>query len=797
MAMSSQVSRSDFLGNGATPTYSTTFPVKATTELRVFTQDADGQDVELALGADYSAVLGTTGLCTITLTAGNLANGYKLSLQRGIPYTQTVSPGAAYNATAMAVALDRLAMELVRVKGDLDRAIKIPYLEAGGDTVVKIAEPAADRALQSLGFDADGNVMVGAPLASGVTATPFAQTLLDDATAAEARTTLGLGDLAVLDELPAQAARTVLANDTAGAASPIAVDIDDLTVLSSGSSTRRAVGARWAEAINPLDYGVVGDGVTDDTAAIQAILDGLEADGRALVFPARRYEISQITLKGLGLLIDFNNATFIGNASVATTSMVQIKCGLSVLRNLRLALQQNQNYTCGAHWYTNDLNTYFPGRNRIEGLYVTEALIGVVIGALPAQANPIPAQGTVQADGVATNAPLSESYISGLKTPDCIRGLYMRQPNGKVTLVAPDVVAEYLAWSSPPSTAFCCAVTVADDGSELSILGGDVEGIQSPDGQVFQCTGGQLLMEGVCLEGITPAYIAGTGMVRLSHIINWGHNSTTQVMIEVDDGAEGALQILDSRLTMSDAFATGGVSWLKCTSSLAGSFSPAQKFRVEAKGVEFYNAPFTWPTPIVNGCDISFVNCSRSIYTAGVRGALRKLHDGNDLLTAVSDVAFDQISAYPNAASATVAGWTSVIGGGGSTWGKYTTSLPTIESEAPNAACRLTTTGSSTIVVGPAFPIPKGRDIVLRFWAKTGVTGNAVIVRANWFKFDGTTAASTASVDAISGQESAQIGATWRPVILRLQPPADAVKAQVFFYVETGADLQVLNPSVR
>ena len=191
-AVTSEVSRTDYVGNGSVAAYATTYPVKATTELRVFTQDADGQDVELALGADYSAVLNTSGLATITLTAGNLTNGYKLSIQRGIPYTQTYNPAqsGAYNAASLGTALDRLAMEVIRLKGDVARSIKIPYLEAGGDSVTKLDDNAATRANQAVVFDADGNVMVGGTV--GVSASVWAQTLLDDANAAAGRSTLGI-----------------------------------------------------------------------------------------------------------------------------------------------------------------------------------------------------------------------------------------------------------------------------------------------------------------------------------------------------------------------------------------------------------------------------------------------------------------------------------------------------------------------------------------------------------------------------------------------------------------------------
>lgn len=59
------------------------------------------------------------------------------------------------------------------------------------------------------------------------------------------------------------------------------------SVLASGSTTARTLSNRFADAVNVKDYGVAGDGVTNDQPAIQALLDSKDA----IYFPEGTYAI--------------------------------------------------------------------------------------------------------------------------------------------------------------------------------------------------------------------------------------------------------------------------------------------------------------------------------------------------------------------------------------------------------------------------------------------------------------------------------------------------------------------------
>jgi len=108
--------------------------------------------------------------------------------------------------------------------------------------------------------------------------------------------------------LAALTARTVIANDTASAAVPTATSIDALTILATGSSTRRSLAARFSQTINVKDHGAVGDGLTNNIAAFIAaaalVTDGttIEIPDGDYVFDFSTYTVSSPTYPIQGIL---------------------------------------------------------------------------------------------------------------------------------------------------------------------------------------------------------------------------------------------------------------------------------------------------------------------------------------------------------------------------------------------------------------------------------------------------------------------------------------------------------------
>lgn len=92
---------------------------------------------------------------------------------------------------------------------------------------------------------------------------------------------------------------------------------NSLPVLSDGSITSRTLSSRFGETFNALDYGVAGDGVTDDTTAIQALMAAANANGGCVVFPMNTYIMNDsIDIKS-NVTIEANFSTFITTSSAS------------------------------------------------------------------------------------------------------------------------------------------------------------------------------------------------------------------------------------------------------------------------------------------------------------------------------------------------------------------------------------------------------------------------------------------------------------------------------------------------
>jgi hypothetical protein len=128
---------------------------------------------------------------------------------------------------------------------------------------------------------------------------------------------IGVGGV---DQMTVSNAGVVTANSFVGA-------ISNTNVTATGSTTARTLANRFADVVNVKDFGAVGDGVTDDTAAIQAFFNSFTNGGVGFI-PEGTYKISSpltLTINPGGFAIEgagANATIFAAAAAFSSTSPV-------------------------------------------------------------------------------------------------------------------------------------------------------------------------------------------------------------------------------------------------------------------------------------------------------------------------------------------------------------------------------------------------------------------------------------------------------------------------------------------
>jgi hypothetical protein len=160
-------------------------------------------------------------------------------------------------------------------------------------------------------------------------------------------TTVKLQDLAVTTDKLASASVTAI-KIAPGA-------LNGTTITSTGSTTSRTLANRFADVVNVKDFGAVGDGVTDDTVAIQLAIDST-LDGNLLI-PAGTYNVGDITLllKGDGdtggFKIEASGVIFTGGGNIILDSCKRVQInGIDA---------QSHNLVWRGQWWGNYTNCQF------------------------------------------------------------------------------------------------------------------------------------------------------------------------------------------------------------------------------------------------------------------------------------------------------------------------------------------------------------------------------------------------------------------------------------------------------
>lgn len=328
MTVNTELSKRIYTGNGVATDYDYDFKIPLAGDLAVSLFDLDGVELPQVLNTDYT-VTGAGGdnggkvLFTVPPP-----NGYTILLLSDAAYTQPTDfknqgrffPETHENAIDRAVILARQNHEAIT------RSLTLPAQVSGVSTALPIPE-----SLRLIGWNDSANSLRNFALSELATTPALSNFTFDRYTATPGQTVFvlsndpgAIGNLDVsidgvqqvpLDDYtlalnivtfttPLSGGERVLIRY--GTALPAGGAVDSTAVRYLPPFTggmQRSGQDKWSDVVSVKDFGAVGDGVTDDTAAINAALSAAAAVQRAVFMPAGTYLVSGVLAVPSGITL--------------------------------------------------------------------------------------------------------------------------------------------------------------------------------------------------------------------------------------------------------------------------------------------------------------------------------------------------------------------------------------------------------------------------------------------------------------------------------------------------------------
>jgi hypothetical protein len=289
-----------FLGDGVNTSFPFAFKIFTPADVLVVHADADGLEVALSLGSDYTvsqnsdqnaAPGGTVVLPTALATGTTVTIGSKVPVLQPIDITNL----GGFYPRVINDALDRATVQIQQLSEQVDRSLKTAFSVADGVTLA-MPVPVPNRVL---GWNTDGTALVNQDPASIVT---------DNSAAVNARLTSTISDYA--SPLSNKGAALIGWQRTAA------------------GSVARTLWAKAAELKSVLDFGADLSGEASSSAAFQAAF----ASGGDIYVPGGDYLISSnvvlgnrtnvVFSKGAKLIAGANDLVIISSATAYYSSLV-------------------------------------------------------------------------------------------------------------------------------------------------------------------------------------------------------------------------------------------------------------------------------------------------------------------------------------------------------------------------------------------------------------------------------------------------------------------------------------------
>ena len=317
----------------------------------------------LSEGTDYTVSnVGNDNGGNVTLTSGATA-GDILTLYRDMPYsrTQNYTNSGDFLASEVNADFDDLWLAGEQTNRSFSQSIRKPITDS--DSISMELPEAADRANKFVLFDSTGAVGVES-LSSGTGPTVIGRqnftgngsttvfTLAADAGNGAAVViyidgvyqeqetyTVSSKTLTFTEAPPTNASIEVVTYKITDVGS---TDANAVTYTPAGTgAVQTTVQTKLRESVSVKDFGAVGDGVTDDTAAIQAAL----LAGKIITFPAGTYLINDALSLNTHTLIGENNIRTIIKQTTDNKPILQVTGIGGSVRGFHLTYTNNQTYT--------------------------------------------------------------------------------------------------------------------------------------------------------------------------------------------------------------------------------------------------------------------------------------------------------------------------------------------------------------------------------------------------------------------------------------------------------------------
>ncbi|WP_230630711.1 glycoside hydrolase family 55 protein [Sphingomonas sp. Leaf37] len=289
--------------------------------------------------------------------------------------------------------------------------------------------------------------------------------------------------------------------------------------------------------------GAKGDGIADDTAAVQAAMDFVGRGG-TLLFPTGIYKVTTLVAMRAEANWVFQNAKLLGGATEPTDCLLRFGGLHCCIENMQIDLNFNLNYTCALwHYNANDSSQH----NSFVNLEIRYAKRGIIYGEMPGLTSTYYAQ--------------SENNYVNYRTRGVQNPLYNNHANGFAFLVTPHLVAHDEEWAtrSPGNFDTIANRSFEIEAGNLMINGGEIQNTIDPLGFAADIMGGTVYVSDVITEVSVPFRISGSGVLNMSggRVLNT-QSVTPQFKIAATATAGAKLKVSD--VHFERPLGTGGFS---------------------------------------------------------------------------------------------------------------------------------------------------------------------------------------------------------------------------------------------